>query len=172
MRLWLRAAILVVLAVNLCPLLWLGCWWAEAQKGKNYFAGLDAARPAAPYVSDFVRIFPNAQVRYRYFTASREPGFDLLAILYDRYDLTMQLPVTFDSSGRTVVGYGQPTFYLSEAETVEGRLISYNSSRGLTFGALEWQKLVAAGGDFEAVGYKMTKDRPVPGFGNLMAPDP
>jgi hypothetical protein len=170
MRAWISAAVLIALAVACCPFLWLGFWAMAAQKGKNYFSGLDAARPSAPYVSDFVRLFPDAQVHYRYFTAGREPGFDVMAILYERYDLTMQLPAIFDFSGRKVVGYGPPAFYLNEAEKVEGRSISYKSSQKGSLGAPEWQKIVAAGGDFEAIGYKLTKDRPVLGFRALMTP--
>jgi hypothetical protein len=143
--------------------------FAYADKGSRYFAGLDAARPPAPYVSDFVRLFPNAAVQYRYFTPGPEPGFDLTVILHGRYELTMQLPVTFDSSGDKVVGYGEPAFYLVEAEKVEGRSVSYATSGARQFGSAEWRRLVASHGDFGAIGYTMIKDQPVPGFEALMS---
>ncbi len=148
--------------------------YAAAQKGKDYFAGLDAARSSAPYVGDFVRLFPDAQVNspMSCYSGAKEPqpGFNLVAILHERYELTMQLPVDFDADGRTVVGYGEPAFYLVEARSVEGRSVSYTSSGERHFGSAEWRQIVAADGDFGAIGYRMVKDRPVPGFESLMTP--
>jgi hypothetical protein len=141
---------------------------AAAEKGKNYFRGLDAAQPSAPFVSDHVRLFPAAGVRKRYFTDGPEPGFDGYVVLYGRYELTMQLPVKFDAAGENVVGYGEPAFYLQEAEKFEDRCVSYNTAGARQFGPREWQRLVTAEGDFNAIGYPMVKDKPVAGFQGLM----
>src|SRR5215510_4643252 len=98
----------------------------EGEKGKVRFAALDAVRDSAPFVSEFVRLFPGAEVNYRYFGSTDEPGFDVEADLYERYELTMQLPVRFDSERRKVIGYGEPTFYLVEAASQKGRETTYN----------------------------------------------
>ena len=45
----------------------------EGEKGKARFAVLDAVRDSAPFVSEFVRLFPGADVNYRYFTSADEP---------------------------------------------------------------------------------------------------
>src|SRR5436309_1648578 len=86
----------------------------EGEKGKARFAALDAVREAAPYVSEFVRLFPNAEVNYRYFTSMDEPGFDVGVDLYERYEFRMQLPVRFDPERRKVIGYGEPQFSIWE----------------------------------------------------------
>ena len=63
----------------------------ESEKGKARFAALDAVRDSAPFVSEFVRLFPGAEMNYRYFTSTDEPGFDVEVDLYERYEFTMQL---------------------------------------------------------------------------------
>jgi hypothetical protein len=84
----------------------------ETSKADAWFAALDAAKPSAPFVVEFLRLFPGAVVNYRYFTSTHEPGYDVEVDLHERYELTMQLPVLFDPGGRTVVGYGEPKFFL------------------------------------------------------------
>ena len=148
---------------------------AEQLKADNWFAALDAARPSATYVSQFVQLFPSAQVNYRYFTRTGEPGFDVSADLYERYELTMQLPVVFDSAGRKVVGYGEPKFVMGEAEKVErfkngGASVWYDPSGELSFGSMEWKKIFASSGDFSAIGYSMKKNEPISGFKDRNAP--
>src|SRR5262249_45971792 len=139
------------------------------QKATKWFAALDAARPSAPHVVEFLRLFPEAQVNYRYFAPSHEPGFDLSADLYGRYELTMQLPVVFDSTGSKVVGYGEPNFYLWEVSEVKRSRsgvaeVSFNASGQRHFGSAEWQRIVDSDGDFQAIGYEMIKNQPVDGF--------
>src|SRR6185295_17704644 len=68
------------------------------ENGYDSDGALDRARFSAPYVSDFLRLFPEAEVRHRNFDASF--GFDLTVDLHERYDLTMQLPAVFDSARR------------------------------------------------------------------------
>ena len=142
----------------------LGLLARESEKGKLRFAALDAVRESAPFVSEFVRLFPGAEVNYRYFTSTDEPGFDVQVDLYERYELAMQLPVHFDSERRKVIGYGEPKFYLVEAASQKGRETSYNPSGERRFGSAEWRTLVKNEGDFSAIGYAMRTTQPVPGF--------
>lgn len=141
----------------------------ESQKGKERFAALDAARPTAPYVSEFLRLFPSAEVNYRYFTGTEEPGFDVGVDLYERYEFRMQLPVHFDSERRKVVGYGEPQFVIWEAASVTrgpggiaGTTLNPTGERH--FGSAEWATLVERRGDFSAIGYLMRTNQAVPGF--------
>src|SRR5262245_23632704 len=90
----------------------------EGEKGKIAFAALDAVRNSAPYVSEFLRLYPDAKVDYQYFTGTGEPGFDVDVDLHERYEFSMQLPVHFDSGRRKVVGYGEPQFVIWEAASV------------------------------------------------------
>jgi hypothetical protein len=141
----------------------------EGQKGKERFASLDAVRDSAPYVPEFVRLFPGAEVNYRYFSSNDQPGFDVGVDLYERYELRMQLAVRFDAERRSVVGYGEPQFAIWEAATITRgpsgiAQESYNPAGERHFGSAEWRTLVEHGGDFAAIGYTMVTNQPVVGF--------
>lgn len=134
----------------------------EKSKADAWFAALDVVKQSAPFVAEFVRLFPAAKVSYRYFTSTPEPGFDLEVDLHDRYELTMQLPVHFNADGRKVVGYGEPSFYLREVGRQEGRQTWYTGD--WKFGPKEWSKIVDGGGDFSVIGCAMKTNQPVAGF--------
>jgi hypothetical protein len=141
----------------------------EGEKGKARFAALDAVRDSAPYVSEFVHLFPGAEVNYRYFTSADEPGFDVGVDLHERYEFRMQLPVLFDPERRKVVGYGEPQFAICEVATVTRgpsgiAQESFNPAGERHFGSAEWRTLVEHGGDFTAIGYTMITNQPVAGF--------
>ncbi len=136
----------------------------EGEKGEVLFAALDAVRDSAPFVSEFLRLFPQAEVNYRYFTSDDLPGFDVQVELYDRYELMMQLPVRFDAEHRKVVGYGEPTFHLGEVVSQRGNERTYNPDGERRFGSAAWRKIVESGGDFTAIHYTMQTNQPVVGF--------
>ncbi len=137
------------------------------EKGNDSFTALDAARSSVPYVSEFLRLFPKAEVRYRSFTGGL--GFDVSVDLYERYELTMQLPAAFDSSRSKVIDYGEPRFTLWEAASVKRNKsgiaeTTLNPAGERRFGSADWRKIVEAGGDFGAIGYAMLTNQPVQGF--------
>lgn len=141
----------------------------EGEKGKVRFAALDAVRDSAPYVSEFVRLFPTAEVSYRYFTSTDEPGFDVGVDLHERYEFRMQLPVRFDSERSKVIGYGDPQFSIWEAASVTrgpsgiaGTTLNPAGERH--FGSAEWRTLVEHSGDFTAIGYVILTNQSVAGF--------
>ncbi len=45
-------------------------WALEGKRGANYFAGLEKAQSSAPVLAQFRKVFPGAQVNYRYFDAT------------------------------------------------------------------------------------------------------
>jgi hypothetical protein len=145
----------------------------EAVKnGNDAFTALDAARSSAPYVSEFLRLFPKAEVRYRSFTGGL--GFDINVDLYERYEFTMQLPAVFDSSRSKVIDYGEPRFTLWEAATVKQNKsgiaeTTLNPTGERRFGSVEWRKIVETGGDFGAIGYTLITNKPVQGFSDRKA---
>ena len=141
----------------------------EGEKGKARFAALDGVRDSAPYISDFIRTFPGAEVNYRYFTSTDEPGFDVGVDLHERYELRMQLPVHFDSERRKVIGYGEPQFSIWEVVTVTRgpsgiAQETFNPGGERHFSSAEWGSLVAHGGDFAVIGYAIVTNQPVLGF--------
>jgi len=136
----------------------------EKNKADAWFAALDAAKPSASLVAEFLRLFPNAVANYKYFTSTGEPGFDVGVDLHERYDFRMQLPVRFDPEGSAVIGYGEPMFYLLEVASQNGGATSYNPAGERQFGSADWRKIVQNGGDFSVIGYTMLTNRPIPGF--------
>ena len=174
MRKWIIRGVLsaVCIAVGAFYIIWfcflLG-FGIEGFKGSRRSAALDAARPSAPYLADFARLFPGAKVNYTYFDGTDEPGFDVSVDLYERYEFLLQLRTVFDSSRRHVIGYGEPKFYVWEVASVKidagmpGDVL-FNPAGGTNFGAAEWRKIVEKGGDFRAIGYAMVTNQPVTGF--------
>lgn len=139
----------------------------EAPKiADNRDAALDAARISAPYLTNFVRLFPEAEVLYRNFGGGF--GYSVSVDLHGRYEVWMQLPVIFDTPSReSVIGYGVPSFGISEFERVllnkSGQLETWFKKEGQRgFGSVEWQKIVEANGDFDAIGYRMITNQPIP----------
>jgi hypothetical protein len=147
---------------------------SDQKKGKAFIEALGAAQPTAPILIDFRRLFPGAKEKMSYFAANDEPGFDVEVYLYNRYQLTMKLPVNFDVSQTRVVGFGEPAFYLNEVSKVhitEGRAIgmSFDPSGALKFGPGKWRVLVENNGDFNAIGYSMKTNSPIADFELLKA---
>jgi hypothetical protein len=136
----------------------------ESEKGNERFKALDHARASAPYLQDFLRLFPEAEVNYSYWGASGEPGYVAEVDLHGRYEFELRLPVRFDSTLRSIIGYGEPTFNLRELAMQEGLGRSYNPASESRFGAADWRKIVESGASFQAIGYSMVTDQPAPGY--------
>ena len=141
---------------------------SEVQKAKERFDALKAVESSAPFVSEFLGIFPNSKVGFSYFTDTGEPGFDVQVGLHGRYEPGMQLPVQFDSENR-VIGYGEPKFWVLEVSHVtKGPSgipgAAFNPAGERSFGAREWRMIAESGGDFSAIGYVMQTNQPVDGF--------
>ena len=85
------------------------------------------------------------------FRSSSNQPVNVQVDLFERYELTMQLPVKFDSSPSKVAGYGEPLFHLFEVASVSRNksgapLVAIADQR--RFGSTEWLNIVKAGGDF------------------------
>lgn len=121
-----------------------------------------------PYLRQFTTLFPT-NVDSRYF--SPEPVkphlWTMQTGLYGRYLLRMEVLFKVDSSWTNIVSYEPPSFFLityddhppSSRGVSEGREFS---RRTLT--ALDWTKLVTAGGDLAAIGFNAWTNRPIKGF--------
>ncbi|MFT7629906.1 MAG: hypothetical protein ACI87E_000910 [Mariniblastus sp.] len=93
------------------------------------------------------------------------PLFNSVAYFGARYELVMQVPVKIRSEvfGETI---GEPSFYLHEIS----RINTYGSgqfgasySRDFRFTGDEWNRVVAADGDFSVIGFDV-RSTPVPDF--------
>ena len=79
----------------------------------------------------------------------------------DRYHLTMRVPVELDRNDKTITSLrGEPTFILQELEALAnnasaGGRVDPVWRREHRFDLAAWNKLVAAGGDFSAIGIEI-----------------
>ena len=91
-----------------------------------------------------------------------------------RYELAMQVVVEtlFDFSEVTKVK-GEPKFYFYEVSRVEryphGQWgADYNAASERHFGRAEWQRVVAAKGDFSVIGIRLNRGPPVADFDHFV----
>ncbi len=84
-----------------------------------------------------------------------------------RYSLTMQVIVKVDKEfGKILEVVGEPKFYLVETERVvqQGAVFAAYAADDFKFGLSEWRKVVAAKGDFSAIGIHLKRNQPVANF--------
>ena len=141
----------------------------------DYDAALSDATNSIPFAADFVRFVPVTQRFFSYYIGGAGPSqFCMKGCMYDRYQFTMVVPVTFDDKRRKIKTFGEPEFLLQEVTSVvpnppgEGGVsVSWNTDCQRRFGSSDWQRIVNAGGDFSAIGYKCVTNSPVPSFDEL-----
>lgn len=158
-----------LLALILVLLLQLSSCSQILRMKRDYPKALGHGLETIPAAREFQELFPNAHNFYSYYTGTAGPPIlNCKAALYDRYELSLQVRVSFDDTRTRVISYGEPTFYLNEVESVtplsDGTTDIRSGDLHLKFGAQDWKKVYDARGDFSALGVKLTKDKPVPNF--------
>ena len=149
----------------------------------DYYAALGNATNLVPVAAEFTHLFPGAEAYFSYYTGDVGlPKLNLETLLFDRYQLSSQIPVTFAPDRRRLKSFGEPEFLLNEIGEVrlvrkKGRWpdgspsIATNLTEQIQssrhFGASEWKKIVEAGGDFSAAGISLLTNSPVAGFQDL-----
>jgi hypothetical protein len=158
---------------------------SEAQLNRlksGYDASLENAKTTIPYAVDFLHWYPQAVAYWSYYTGEAGPPvLNLEALLYRRYQLSMQVPVTFSGDRRSVQSFGEPDFLLQEISEVKPNvrvgsngsatnlLVGKQGDQSLRFGAAEWKRVVAHGGDLSVLGIPIITNSPAPGFELLQA---
>lgn len=126
-----------------------------------------------PNVSAFERLYPGSEHFISYYNgAYGQPRWNSQTIIHGRYELTMQFDIAIDHSGTKVTAIEPPQFWLGQRSHVQrlpdGRLsITYAPSGSAQFGAAEWKKLVASGGDLSVLGIGFVDKTPI-----AESPDP
>ena len=86
-----------------------------------------------------------------------------------RYDLTMLVHVQIDRRSGMVLGVlEKPRFILAEINKVNvdpNGVVSISYGESHEFGLAEWQKIVAAKGDFSMIGIHLDRNSPIPNVG-------
>ena len=143
----------------------------------GYDASLEDAKRTIPYAVEFLRLFPQAAAYWSYYTGGAgSPSLNIEALLYGRYEMSMQVPVVFQGDRRSIRSFGDPDFLLQEISEVK-QVVRVGSTGSVTnllvgkqgdlsrrFGPAEWRQVVARGGDLSVVGIPIVTNSPAPGF--------
>lgn len=135
----------------------------------DYAIAVESVRSNLPLVREFHKTYPDALSFIAHFAANdrRETAWNSVTTLYDRYELTLKIPIELTEDHREVSFHGDPEFYLTEITKVEnlgrGRF-SLHSGFDKDFGAETWKEVKQTEGRIEKVFDGIRTDAPVPGF--------
>jgi hypothetical protein len=136
----------------------------------NYREAVESGRQQIAVVQEMESLFPGEVqnfIGHDGGTISQPMTWNSEALLYDRYELTMQVKIRVNASFSEVTEViGDPEFYLVEVLKTERTNGGWHDQNGQNwnFGGEEWEQLVAAKGDFSAIGIHLKKDQPVDNF--------
>jgi hypothetical protein len=149
------------------------------QSMEDYKATVRDGIKTVPHVQEIMKMFPNAptdnfmgQEVY-----DKNVGiWNTVVYFYGRYELDYQVDVIVDYKNNRVTKMdGIPVFRLMEVATVstpnsDGVVeATYNKSNDIPFiGEKQWNKVVAAKGDFSVIGAHLITNSPIPGFDNYV----
>src|SRR5207244_6673245 len=86
----------------------------------DYEAALADATNSIPYAADFAQLFPGLRNTFSYYIGGAGPSsLNMERLLFERYQLTMGIPVTFDASRRKIRSFGEPEFLMQEIYEVK-----------------------------------------------------
>jgi hypothetical protein len=131
-----------------------------------------------PHVMEIAAIFSNAPKSHFIEQLGLQPGrnrkpakWNTVVWFYGRYELTYQVDVLPDYRAHRIKKMSPGRFYLVEvAETYDqGRGTKFDPSGNKEFGESEWEKIVAAKGDFAVLGVMLKTNSPVNGFDSYVS---
>jgi hypothetical protein len=151
-----------VLALSMCG----GC----GPSTDDYKATVTDGIKAVPHASEMRQIFPTVRIDHfiiEYGVDKRRPViWDTRLFFGGRYELNYQVYVEVDySSHRIVKTTGAPKFVLWQVNRVindSAGNIGSDIDKDVKFGEKEWEKVVAAKGDFSVIGIYINTNSPIP----------
>lgn len=147
----------------------------------DYLKTTEQGIKTVPHVAEIRLIFSNApmshfveQLGLKIGETERKPAhWNTIVWFNARYMLTYQTLVVPDYRAHAVKQpqSSVPVFVLSEiTKTTEGgRGAEFDPAGGRRFGEAEWNKIVAAKGDFSVIGIQLKTNAPVAGIENYIA---
>jgi len=131
-------------------------------------SAIKSAESVIPVVIQFRILYPDSHIKIAHPYEEPNPArLTSWIFLYDRYELTLDLPITLSDDETKVVNWSKPHFTLVEIISANGPDVRYNPDAQVDFGPEEWQKIVAQGGSFDAIGVHLNKTHPVSGFSGI-----
>lgn len=160
--------LIVYAALCMCALTSMACGrFSEA----NYRQAVQSGRTKIGTVAEMERVFADFDIQHfigHNGGATRAMTWNTEVLLYDRYILTMQVPVVVNGEvSRVEKVAGEPRFWIHEVVEVRplprgrwGKTIGQNWE----FDSEAWARMVEHDGDLEAIGIHLIKDRAVDDF--------
>jgi hypothetical protein len=140
-----------------------GCTpWPQSRMVKNGESSIDLVR-------QFSTLIPSAIAGVgRYEGIGSKLKWRSVGGLHERYVVKMYFPVSVNWVTGSIQKSGPARFMIFEVESVEHRpdglrVVSYTRNQR-SFGEVEWAQVVAANGDWSAIGFSMTKNDPIKRF--------
>ena len=128
---------------------------------------------AVPHVQEITAIFTNSpkshfieQLGLRAGSKPKPAKWNTVVWFGGRYELTYQVNVIPDYRAHRIKKVNTGRFYLVEVAEItdKGRGARFDPSGNKEFGESEWEKIVAARGDFSVLGVILKTNSPVVGF--------
>jgi hypothetical protein len=148
-----------------------GCEWLLREKAQRLKAGYDQALASGKrdieIIKAFYDMFPSAESYISYYTSEVSDSiWNSNIALYNRYVLSMRVPIEMNADRIRIVKSGDPRFVLVEVESISpvNGYVTYNTDFQKNFGIIEWKKVVESKGDFSVIGVHLIKDKPVANF--------
>lgn len=135
----------------------------------NYNLAIQSGVRGPSYPGQFNTLFPNAVNGISYYTgAIGQPKWYSKTGLYGRYVMRMFGEIKLDQARTNIVSMEPPSFDMYELTNItvnpkNGSPQMYGQEK-LKFSLETWQRLVAAKGDFRALGISVETNKPVEGF--------
>ena len=154
-----------------------GCTMNPSQS--DYLKTTEQGIKTVPYVEEIRQVFSNApmihfieQLGLKIGETKREPAhWNTVVWFGGRYELTYQTLVMPDYRAHSVKQTQNPIFILCEITTTTnaGRGAEFDPAGERRFGEVEWNRIIAAKGDFSVIGVHIKTNAPVAGIENYIA---
>lgn len=160
------------LVPSLAVVLLLGCGASPNPSLDAYRATLTQGTKFVDHVSEITAMFSNCPGDHfiTYFGFSEKPvTWNTVTYFGGRYELTYQVDVKVNYTENRIERItNTPKFHLQEIDTIEslpdGRFqVAYRRKYG-EFSTNDWSKVVAASGNFSAIGWNLTTNQPLDNF--------
>jgi len=127
-----------------------------------------SARTELPWAVEMEQLFGSADhfITHFGFPNKDTNTWHTCAYFGGRYEVSMDVQVKVDYANKRIVLAGEPRFQIIEKTYVElrdGGQVASGVGNQMEFGIDEWEKVVAAKGDFSVIGFPLNPE-PTPDF--------
>ena len=151
---------------GLAALYWVSVWFQRWPAQETMVRTGYSLIPEAQQIDD---LLDPAWHKVCNYTEPDTAEWQSVALFGGRYELTMAVHIQIDrQSGKVTKVLDKPQFTLAQVTSIEvrddGTIGSIYYGESHSFAQAEWQKVVAAKGDFSVIGIRLVQGKPVANF--------